>query len=424
MSYDFSWAEADKFDANDSLARCRDWFHIPKNENGEDEIYFCGNSLGLQPKKSVSFLQEEMSKWQNYGVKGHFLGERPWMPYHKFLMQGLSDLVGANLGEAVAMNSLTTNLHLFMTSFYQPTKDRFKILIEEHAFPSDHFAVQSQIEVHGFDPLSAMVIIQPEETTGMLSTESIISSIMEHKDTLALILLPGVQYYTGQVLDMARITEQAQKYGILIGFDLAHAVGNIPLHLHKWGVDFAVWCHYKYLNSGPGAVGGGFVHEKHHTKKLPRLCGWWGHDQNTRFQMENHFMPMKSVEAWQLSNPPIASMALILASLNVFSEAGGMLKLREKSVRLTNYLEALLLKFLPDRVKILTPPDVEYRGAQLSLRVAGAKLNGKAIFYELEKRGVVCDWRNPDVIRVAPVPLYNRFNDVFQFVRILDEVTK
>jgi len=424
MKFDLTRKGAEHLDLADELSRFRDSFYIPKNKDGQDEYYFCGNSLGLQPKITSLLLEEELKKWQELGVKGHFSGERPWMPFHKFLMQGLSDLVGAQIGEAVAMNSLTTNLHLFMTSFYRPNSSRYKILIEEQAFPSDYFAVQSQIENHGLRLEDAMVVIKPEENDGLLALDKILRVIDEHQESLALILLPGVQYYTGQLLPIEMITKHAHKYGITVGFDLAHAVGNVPLNLHDWGVDFAVWCHYKYVNSGPGAVGGGFVHEKHHRAKLPRLCGWWGHDQDSRFLMENRFVPMSSVEAWQLSNPPITSLVCVLSSLNIFQEAGGMSALRKKSLRLTDYLEALLREKLSDRVQVLTPGSSQQRGAQLSLRVKGRSLSGKDIFTALESRGVVCDWRFPDVIRVAPVPLYNRFSDVFEFVRILDEVTQ
>ncbi len=416
---------AKTLDKNDSLSHFRERFYIPAHDDGSESIYLCGNSLGLQPKHTSDLLAEEMQKWRELGVRGHFLGKRPWMPFHKELTHDLADLVGALPSEVVAMNSLTVNLHLLMISFYRPTKSRFKILLEEKAFPSDHFAIESQIRLHGHDPQAGMILIKPDEGESLIRLEKIWEAIETHKDSLALILLPGVQYYTGQLFPVAQITERARKYGITVGFDLAHATGNVPLHLHRDGVDFAVWCHYKYLNSGPGATGGAFVHERHHQNKdLPRLTGWWGHNQDTRFKMETSFDPMKSVEAWQLSNPPIHSLICIRASLDLFRDAGGMEPLRKKSLALTGFLEELLLDRLADRISLITPAEPSERGSQLSLQIRPGKKLPKQVFEDLESRGVVCDWRYPNVIRVAPVPLYNSFLDVANFIERLEEVAK
>jgi len=416
---------AKALDKNDSLSHLRDKFFIPTHDDGTESIYLCGNSLGLQPKHTANLLAEEMEKWQKFGVKGHFLGKRPWMPFHKELTHDLADLVGAKPSEVVAMNSLTANLHLLMVSFYRPTKERYKILLEEHAFPSDHFAIESQLRFHGYDPQSGMVFIRPDEGENLLRVERLLEAIEIHKESLALILLPGVQYYTGQLFPVAQITERARKYGIAVGFDLAHATGNVPLELHRDGVDFAVWCHYKYVNSGPGATGGAFVHERHHQNKdLPRLTGWWGHNQETRFKMETSFDPIPSVEAWQLSNPPIHSLVCIRASLDIFVEAGGIGPLRQKSLALTGFLAELLRERLEDKISLITPKDPSERGAQLSLQIRHGKTSPKQVFEDLEASGVVCDWRHPNVIRVAPVPLYNSFLDVAKFMERLEGVTK
>ena len=330
-------------DQEDPVATMRDKFHIPKHADGSDEIYLCGNSLGLQPKKTESYLNYELAQWQKYGVKGHFSGDFPWMPYHEFLTEGFADLVGAKSSEVVAMNSLTANLHFMMVSFYQPTESRHKILIEDHAFPSDHYAVESQIKFHGFDPEDSMLLVKPRNGEETIRHEDLLSIIEEEGDSIALIMLPGVQYYTGQVFKMREITAAGHAKGCLVGFDLAHATGNIVMNLHDWNVDFACWCTYKYLNSGPGSVAGCFVHEKHHSNEsMPRFAGWWGHDKSTRFKMENSFKPMHSAEAWQLSNPPILSLAAIRASLDTVKEAGGIEKLAAKSKLMTDYLRFLL----------------------------------------------------------------------------------
>lgn len=418
----FSIDYARQLDQQDPLSRMREHFHIPKQDNGDDEIYLCGNSLGLQPKRTQEYLNYELSQWQKLGVKGHFSGDFPWMPYHEFLTEESAKLVGAKNSEVVCMNSLTANLHFMMVSFYRPTANRNKILIEDHAFPSDHYAVESQVRYHGFDPDQAMLLAKPREGEETLRTEDLLNLIELHGEEIALIMLPGVQYYTGQVLDMKAITQAGHAKGCMVGFDLAHATGNIPMQLHDWDVDFAAWCSYKYLNSGPGSVAGCFVHEKHHTNmELPRFAGWWGHDKDSRFKMENHFIPMKSAEAWQLSNPPILSLAAIRASLDTIKDAGGIQVLREKSLKLTRYMRDLLEQELADEINILTPAEEQASGCQLSLTVNLHGLDGKTVFDRIEAAGVTCDFRHPNVIRVAPVPLYNSFEDAYRFVTILKD---
>lgn len=409
---------AHRMDRQDPLASFRDRFHIPRTTGGEDEIYLCGNSLGLQPKSAAEAVAAELDSWRRRGVKGHFEGTHPWMPYHEFLARNMAALVGADETEVVAMNSLTVNLHLMMVSFYRPTPDRYKVLIEEHAFPSDHYAVQSQIRFHGYDPAGAMRLIGPRDGEEPIRDEDILDLIAREGESIALIMLPGVQYYTGQVFDMAAIARAGRERGCAVGFDLAHAAGNIPLSLHDWDADFAVWCSYKYLNAGPGSVGGCFVHDRHADRAdLPRFSGWWGQDKATRFEMGPQFQPIAGAEGWQLSNPPILSLAAIRAALDVFAEAGHMAPLRAKSLRLTGYLEWLLERELGGRVEIITPREPDRRGCQLSLKLKGG--SGKDIFARLEQAGVTGDWREPNVIRIAPVPLYNRFEDCYRFVDIL-----
>ncbi|QEG25008.1 kynureninase [Mariniblastus fucicola] len=419
MTIDTSTEHALALDAADPLASFRDRFWIPESD-GKQQLYLVGNSLGLQPKNVASIVTEELEKWQRLGVRGHFESDRPWLPFHEFLTPMMARIVGAQDTEVVVMNTLTVNLHLMMTTFYRPTKTRHKILIESHAFPSDYQAVESQIKLHGFEPRDSIVTAKHGAETELLSEDAICDLIEQNRDSLALVLLPGVQYYTGQLLDMKRITAVAHRYNVSVGFDLAHAVGNVPLALHGWDVDFAVWCNYKYLNSGPGAVGGCFVHERHATdKSMPRMAGWWGHDKSTRFQMENRFDPIPTAEGWQLSNPPILSLAAILASLQVFDDAGGISPLREKSIRLTGYFEALLNEELGDRVNIITPRTPHQRGCQLSIEIATGDVPGKRIHQQLEAAGTDTDWREPNVIRAAPVPLYNSFEDVHRFVATL-----
>jgi len=429
----FTLEYAQNLDKQDPIAHMRDEFYIPKQTNGEDEIYLCGNSLGLQPKLTSEYLNYELSQWQKLGVKGHFSGDYPWMPYHEFLAEQSAELVGALPSEVVCMNSLTANLHFMMVSFYQPSAKRNKILIEEHAFPSDHYAVESQIKFHGFDPKESMLLAKPRTGEDTIRTGDILKLIEFQGDEIALIMLPGVQYYTGEVFDMQAITQAGQAKGCMVGFDLAHAAGNIVMKLHDWGVDFAAWCSYKYLNSGPGSVAGCFVHEKHHDNKyLPRFAGWWGHDKDTRFEMENTFVPIKSAEAWQLSNPPILSLAAIRASLDTVKQAGGITILREKSLKLVKYLRELLSQELSEQIGIITPIEPKASGCQLSLIVLTNKgtdhllvtTTGKSVFDAIEAKGVTCDFRHPNVIRIAAVPLYNSFMDVYKFVTILKEALK
>lgn len=422
MSNIFSLDYAKNLDNQDPLKAIRDEFAIPKQGNGDDEIYLCGNSLGLQPKLAAEYVNEELTQWRKLGVKGHFSGDYPWMPYHEFLSQGFADLVGARTSEVVSMNTLTANLHFMMVSFYRPTGQRHKIIIEDHAFPSDHYAVESQIKYHGYDPKESMILLKPRDGEETLRDDDILQAIEQHGDTTALILLPGVQYYTGQVLDMESITKAGHGKGCYVGFDLAHAAGNIPMELHQWGPDFAAWCTYKYLNSGPGSVAGCFVHERHHKdKELPRFAGWWGHDKESRFKMENSFVPTESAEAWQLSNPPILSLAAIRGSLATIAKAGGIEKLRQKSLKLTKYLRDLLESELSDEVNILTPKPEKASGAQLSLTINLHGTDGKTIFDAIEAAGVTCDFRYPNVIRVAPVPQYNSYQDCYRFVDILKQ---
>jgi kynureninase len=404
-----------ELDTTDELKNYRKEFHIPLQKNGEEHIYMCGNSLGLQPKRIKEFLSQELEDWATFGVEGHFNAKNPWMPYHEFLTESYLKIVGAKSSEVVAMNTLTVNLHLMMVSFYSPTEKRHKIIIESDAFPSDIYAVESQIKHHGFNSETSLIKLTPRDGEVAIRTEDIAQIIERDGDEIALILLGGVNYYTGQVFDFEKITKLGQEKEIKVGFDLAHAAGNIKLELHKWGVDFAVWCSYKYLNSGPGSVAAAFVHEKHHHSNLPRFAGWWGHNKEDRFEMPDEFNAIKSAEGWQLSNPPILSLAAIRASLSIFDEVG-MDKLVAKSRKLTDYLLFLLNTIETDRIEIITP---EERGCQISIRV---KNGNKNLFDIITEKGVIADWREPDVIRIAPVPLYNSFEDVFKFYAILKEV--
>jgi kynureninase len=412
---------ARRLDAADPLARFRDAFHIPRTEPGEDSIYLCGNSLGLQPVRTEAMLAEELADWRALGVDGHLHGRRPWMPYHENLTGLLADLVGAAPGEVIAMNTLTVNLHLLLVSFYRPAGRRRKLLIEKPAFPSDRYAAESQIRFHGLDPADALVEVGPREGEDHIRAEDIEAAIAGAGDELACILWGGVQYYSGQAFDLAEITRQGHAVGATVGFDLAHAAGNIELALHDSGCDFAAWCSYKYLNGGPGAVAGAFVHARHSDAfDLPRFAGWWGHDKATRFRMGPEFVPMAGAEGWQLSNPPILSLTPVLASLQIFQDAGGMTALRRKSLALTAFMADAVGVRLADRVSILTPMDPDQRGCQLSLRIIQAGADGRAVFDRLVASGVVADWREPDVIRIAPVPLYNRFVDAHAFVQRLE----
>lgn len=402
-------------DKADNLAAYRAQFHIPKMPDGRDTIYLCGNSLGLQPKAVEGALMQELSDWRDLGVEGHFHAKNPWLPYHEFLADNYAALVGAKPGEVVAMNSLTVNLHLMMVSFYRPTADRFKIIIEGGAFPSDQYAVKTQIAFHGLDPATALIELTPRAGEKLLRTEDIEAVIAREGAQVALVMLGGVNYYTGQFYDIPRITKAGHAEGCIVGFDLAHAAGNVILQLHDWNVDFACWCSYKYLNSGPGSLAGCFVHERHGRNfDLPRFGGWWGHDKKTRFKMGPDFQPMSGAEGWQLSNPPILSLAAVKASLEIFAQAG-MKNLRAKSENLTGYLQFLLDELKSDAFSVMTPRDPAARGCQLSIVVHE---NGRATFDALTEAGVICDWREPDCIRIAPVPLYNSYHDVFEFVRI------
>lgn len=410
---------AQKLDSSDSLATFRSQFHFPQRD-GKDCIYLCGNSLGLQPKSTSDFVNTELRNWQERGVEGHFTGDKPWVSYHKNSKSSLGKIVGAHEDEVVAMNNLTSNLHLAMASFYRPEGIRSKILIERGAFPSDFYAVYSRIENSGYDPKENLVELDTSNDTECLSTNEIIGKIQDLGDELALVMFPGVQYYTGQFFDIEAITNAGHQVGANVGFDLAHAVGNVPLKLHEHQVDFAVWCTYKYLNSGPGGVGGLFIHQNHgQNKSLTRLSGWWGHDAEGRFKMDNQVNPIPTVDGWQLSNVNILSHASHLASLKIFDEAG-IDNLRKKSIQLTDFMEELLLAsdILKDQVKIITPSKQTERGAQLSVYLLN---HGKSVFEYLINHGVILDWREPNVIRVAPVPLYNSFSDAVNFVSILEE---
>ncbi|NNE66211.1 MAG: kynureninase [Pyrinomonadaceae bacterium] len=443
-------AMAVSLDDEDPLRDYRDRFHMPKQENGEDVVYMTGNSLGLQPKSAAAYIEQELEDWKNLGVEGHFHAKNPWMPYHEFLTEQMAAVIGAKPIETVVMNSLTVNLHLLMVTFYRPDKTRYKIMIEKDAFPSDRYAVVSQISFHrnkgrgdtvfpdlstqtsdlstqtsalrpqtsGLSSSAALVELSPRDGETCLRTEDILLEIEKHGDSLALIMLGGVNYYTGQLFDMKAITEAGHKAGAVVGFDLAHAAGNVELSLHDWNVDFAAWCSYKYLNSGPGGVAGIFVHEDHSESfDLPRFAGWWGHEKETRFLMGPDFVPMKGAEGWQLSNPPIFQMAALRASLEIFYEAG-MKALADKSAKLTGFLEQVLEEINDDRISIITPGDPGQRGCQLSIRV---KDSDRSLFEAITEKGVIADWREPDVIRLAPVPLYNSFHDCLQFGRILSD---
>lgn len=409
---------AARLDKEDPLAGFRDRFHLPPHGDGV-KIYLCGNSLGLAPKDAERMLVEELEDWRRLGVEGHFHARRPWMPYHEQFAAPLARLVGAEPDEVVCMNTLTVNLHLLMASFYRPTDERCRLIIERPAFPSDRYAAESQVRFHGYDPAEALVELAPRDGESWIRDEDIRDCLDEYGDSTALVLLPGVQYYSGQLFDIAGISAQARRYGCAVGWDLAHAAGNVPLALHEWGPDFAAWCSYKYLNGGPGAVAGCFVHQRHGSRfDLPRFAGWWGHDKDTRFRMGPHFVPMSGAEGWQLSNPPIFSMTPLIASLALFDEAA-MTRLRAKSLRLTDYLDYLLQVELSDEVEIFTPAEPERRGCQLSLSLRAGRERGRAVFDQITADGVIADWREPDVIRIAPVPLYNSFDDVWQFVRLL-----
>lgn len=415
-AFEHTLAFCRNMDEKDPLRKFRGQFYFPQHHERE-VVYFTGNSLGLQPKTTQSYIQQELDDWAKFGVEGHFLAKHPWMPYHEFLTEHMAKIVGAQNEEVVMMNQLTVNLHLLMVSFYRPNSKRYKILCEAKAFPSDQYALQSQIQFHGLNVKEALVEIAPHEGEYHIRHEDILEAIDRHKDSLALIMIGGVNYFSGQVFDMKAITEAGHKAGAIVGFDLAHAAGNLKLELHNWEVDFAAWCSYKYLNSGPGSVAGAFVHQKHlKNTALPQFAGWWGHDKNTRFLMDSTFVPMDTAERWQLSNAPILSMAACRASLAIFAEAG-MEALIAKSQQLTSYLEYIIGEINKEKdncLQIITPK--ENRGCQLSIVANGY---GKPLYEKLIANGVIPDWREPNVIRCAPVPLYNSFEDIFRFGEIL-----
>ena len=399
--------------AADPLAEFRDEFYFPKAADGSECIYFCGHSLGLQPKSVRRYVEQEIEDWARLGVEAHFKARDPWLSYHRLLAEPLARIVGAKPSEVVAMNSLTVNLHLMMVSFYRPTKTRHKILVEAGAFPSDQYAIKSQIEFHGFDPATSLVELRPCEGEMTIRDEDVLETIEREGDSLALILLGGVNYSSGQAFDMEAITRAGHAKGCVVGFDLAHAAGNITLKLHEWDVDFAVWCSYKYLNGGPGCVAGCFVHERHAQDfDRPRFAGWWGHDEVTRFRMGPDFQPMPGADGWQLSNPAILSLAAFRASLDVFDRAG-IERLREKSVRLTGYAEFLLERHASQKFSLITPREPQRRGAQLSLRIWK---DGRDVCDRLAKSSLLCDYREPGIMRIAPAPLYCNYLDVYRFV--------
>jgi len=406
-------------DQKDPLANYREKFHIPKNTDGKEWLYFTGNSLGLQPKQTKNHIQQELDDWAKLGVEGHFEAKNPWMPYHEFLTETMAEIVGAKPIEVVIMNTLTTNLHLLMVSFYQPTNTKYKIIIESDAFPSDRYAVETQLQFHGFDPSESLIEWSPRNGETLLKIEDLESILETQGDEIALLLIGGVNYYTGQYLNLKRIAELGHQKGCKVGIDLAHGVGNIQPKLHESGVDFAAWCTYKYMNSGPGSLGGIFVHERYaHDTSLKRFAGWWSQNKETRFDMRHPLDITPGAEGWQLSNPPILSMAAIKASLELFSEVG-MQALRDKSIQLTGYLEYLILKLDNKNISIITPKDPEERGCQLSIQVKNAN---KSLHTKLTEAHVITDWRTPNVIRCAPVPFYNSFEDVYRMVEILKTI--
>ena len=410
---------AKQLDQNDVLASFRNQFHIPKDKNGNDLIYFCGNSLGLQPKSTKEYINQELEDWANLGVEGHTEGKNPWLHYHEFLTETMANVVGAKEKEVIVMNSLTANLHLMMVSFYKPTAKRYKILIEADAFPSDKYAVESQLRHHGYNDKEGLVLWKARKGEELANYNDLEAILAEQGDEIALIMIGGVNYYTGQFFDLKRITDLGHKNGCVVGFDCAHGAGNVDLDLHNSGADFAVWCSYKYLNSGPGSLSGAFVHERHANRKdLNRFTGWWSHNKKTRFKMRDEFDQLEGAEGWQLSNPPILSMAAIRASLDVVKEAG-FKNMIAKSKELTGYFEFLINELNHSDIKIITPSNPDQRGCQLSIQVKNAD---RTLHDKLTAAGTITDWREPDVIRCAPVPLYNSFTDVFEFVERLKKL--
>ncbi|MDG1226908.1 MAG: kynureninase [Polaribacter sp.] len=415
MQYKNSLTFAKQQDKEDVLYHLRNLFHIPKDKKGDEWLYFTGNSLGLQPKSTKRYINQELEDWAILGVEGHFEAKNPWLNYHELLTDKMAKVVGAKPIEVVVMNTLTTNLHLLMVSFYRPTKTKYKIVIESDAFPSDRYAVESQLKFHGFSS-DDIIEWKPRKGEELLNIEDLQKIVSEQGDEIALLLIGGVNYYTGQFLDLKRVAKIGHSKDCVVGIDLAHGAGNIQPNLHESNVDFAAWCTYKYLNSGPGSLGGVFVHERHaNNKDLPRFSGWWNHNKETRFNMRQPFDVMKGAEGWQLSNPPILSMAAIKASLDLFDEVG-MDALREKSEKLTGYLEYLIGEIDSDDIKIITPHNPHERGCQLSIQVKNAD---KSLHKKLTENNIITDWREPNVIRCAPVPMYTSFEDVYRMVFIL-----
>jgi kynureninase len=421
MTYESTLGHARRRDEADPLRAFRRRFALPRDEHGQPTLFLCGHSLGLMPLGARTLIAEELDDWARLAVLGHEHARRPWIPYHENLTTGLTHLTGARPTEVIAMNSLTVNLHLMLASFFKPEGMRTKILIETGAFSSDRHAVTSQLQWHGLDPAEHLIELTPPPGSDCIPEETIEACLTRHGGEIALSLWPGVQFRTGQAFDLPRIARAGRAAGCIVGFDLAHSIGNLPLLLHDWDADFAIWCSYKYLNAGPGAIGGCFVHERHITR--PHLMGWWGHEEPTRFRMEPLFRPAAGIAAWQISNPPILAAAPLIASLALFQEAR-IERLRAKSVELTGFLEFLIERLRPD-AQLITPREVAARGCQLSIRITGGSATrGRRVFEKLGERGVVCDWRDPDVIRVAPVPLYNTFEEVFCFSEQLAEVLR
>ncbi len=419
MTYQNSLDYAKQLDQEDPISYLRNQFHIPRDKHGKEWLYFTGNSLGLQPKITSKYIEQELDDWANFGVEGHFEAKNPWLSYHELLTDTMAKVVGAKPIEVVVMNTLTTNLHLLMVSFYQPSKTKYKIIIESDAFPSDRYAVQSQLSFHGFDPEEALIEWKPKEGKELLELEDLKSILDSQGDEVALLLIGGVNYYTGQYLDIKKIAELGHAKKCMVGIDLAHGAGNIQPNLHDSSIDFAAWCTYKYLNSGPGSLSGLFVHEKHAQRKdLPRFAGWWNHNKETRFNMRQPFDVMEGAEGWQLSNPPILSMAAIKASLDIFEKVG-MDALVKKSKKLTGFFEYLVNEIASDTIKIITPTNPNERGCQLSLQVKNADKN---LHKKLTENNIITDWREPDVIRCAPVPMYTSFEDVYHMVTILESL--
>ena len=412
MKFDSNKSFAKKEDIKDQLKHFREKFYIPKNKNKENLIYFCGNSLGLQPKAVPEVLKKELEVWQEKGVLGQ---EDRWINYHERLTNSSASVVGAKASEVVIMNALTVNIHLLLVSFYRPKKKRYKIIIEKGAFPSDQYAVESQLEFHGYDKKDALIEIEPIKGKEVIDDEEILNILKKNGSETALIYLGGINYFSGQLFDMKSITKSAKKYGVTVGFNLAHCAGNVELFLHKWGVDFASWCTYKYLCAGPGSPSGIFVHENHHNWTGPRFTGWWGHNKKDRFEMPLKFNPIKTAEGWQISNAPIMGMAPLIASMNLYDSAS-MEKVRKKGIRLTAYLEFLLNTFLPEII-IVTP---EKKGSQISIKVK----NGKSLFNDIIQKGLICDWREPNVIRLAPHPLFNSYEEVYRAIMLIKSVYK